>query len=120
MTSVFNTDASLPYNHDLFESLIVKRIKDTKRPLSVMMIPEILLHCEETTDAHSVLAEGNFIPHTMIGQLVRAQWVTVVRKPLHHGKVQSVRDKNGHLHQAIYSWLVKHIEGHPNRIHPRR
>ncbi|KAG5446923.1 hypothetical protein CSKR_113874 [Clonorchis sinensis] len=28
MTSVFNTDASLPYNHDLFESLIVnKRIK---------------------------------------------------------------------------------------------
>ncbi|KER23176.1 hypothetical protein T265_08872 [Opisthorchis viverrini] len=30
MTSVFNTDASLPYNHDLFESLIVKkRVKDT-------------------------------------------------------------------------------------------
>ncbi|GAA51111.1 hypothetical protein CLF_105599 [Clonorchis sinensis] len=25
MTSVFNTDASLPYNHDLFESLIVKK-----------------------------------------------------------------------------------------------
>ncbi|KAG5452473.1 hypothetical protein CSKR_201689, partial [Clonorchis sinensis] len=25
MTSVFNTDASLPYNHDLFESLRVKR-----------------------------------------------------------------------------------------------
>ncbi|KAG5441220.1 hypothetical protein CSKR_102433 [Clonorchis sinensis] len=24
MTSVFNTDASLPYNHDLFESLTVK------------------------------------------------------------------------------------------------
>ncbi|KER23838.1 hypothetical protein T265_08381 [Opisthorchis viverrini] len=24
-TSVFNTDASLPYNHDLFESLIVKK-----------------------------------------------------------------------------------------------
>ncbi|KAG5442591.1 hypothetical protein CSKR_113680 [Clonorchis sinensis] len=23
MTSVFNTDASLPYNHDLFESLII-------------------------------------------------------------------------------------------------
>ncbi|GAA52017.1 oligosaccharyltransferase complex subunit gamma, partial [Clonorchis sinensis] len=30
-TSVFNTDASLPYNHDLFESLIVKkRIKLTR------------------------------------------------------------------------------------------
>ncbi|GAA56208.1 hypothetical protein CLF_110289 [Clonorchis sinensis] len=29
MTSVFNTDASLPYSHDLFESLIVKkRIKN--------------------------------------------------------------------------------------------
>ncbi|KER29677.1 hypothetical protein T265_03778 [Opisthorchis viverrini] len=26
MTSVFNTDASLPYNHDLFESFIVKKI----------------------------------------------------------------------------------------------
>ncbi|GAA53329.1 hypothetical protein CLF_110013 [Clonorchis sinensis] len=25
MTSVFNTDASLPYNHDSFESLIVKK-----------------------------------------------------------------------------------------------
>ncbi|GAA49326.1 hypothetical protein CLF_102871 [Clonorchis sinensis] len=25
MTSVFSTDASLPYNHDLFESLIVKK-----------------------------------------------------------------------------------------------
>ncbi|KER24403.1 hypothetical protein T265_07917 [Opisthorchis viverrini] len=25
MTSVFNTDSSLPYNHDLFESLIVKK-----------------------------------------------------------------------------------------------
>ncbi|KER24116.1 hypothetical protein T265_08157 [Opisthorchis viverrini] len=25
MTSVFNTDASLPYNHDLFESFIVKK-----------------------------------------------------------------------------------------------
>ncbi|KER32510.1 hypothetical protein T265_01388 [Opisthorchis viverrini] len=25
MTSVFNTDASLPYNHDLFESLIAKK-----------------------------------------------------------------------------------------------
>ncbi|KER22167.1 hypothetical protein T265_09673 [Opisthorchis viverrini] len=25
MTSVFNTDASLPYNHDLFKSLIVKK-----------------------------------------------------------------------------------------------
>ncbi|KER33487.1 hypothetical protein T265_00602 [Opisthorchis viverrini] len=25
MTLVFNTDASLPYNHDLFESLIVKK-----------------------------------------------------------------------------------------------
>ncbi|KAG5447169.1 hypothetical protein CSKR_106414 [Clonorchis sinensis] len=25
MTSVFNTDNSLPYNHDLFESLIVKK-----------------------------------------------------------------------------------------------
>ncbi|KAG5453231.1 hypothetical protein CSKR_111918 [Clonorchis sinensis] len=25
MTSVFNTDASLPYNHDLFEILIVKK-----------------------------------------------------------------------------------------------
>ncbi|GAA55581.1 glycogen phosphorylase muscle form [Clonorchis sinensis] len=25
MTSVFNTDASMPYNHDLFESLIVKK-----------------------------------------------------------------------------------------------
>ncbi|KER28732.1 hypothetical protein T265_04519 [Opisthorchis viverrini] len=33
MTSVFNTDASLPYNHDLFESLIVKkRIKQVRRP----------------------------------------------------------------------------------------
>ncbi|KER22527.1 hypothetical protein T265_09419 [Opisthorchis viverrini] len=30
-TSVFNTDASLPYNHDLFESLIVKkRVKYSK------------------------------------------------------------------------------------------
>ncbi|KAG5441531.1 hypothetical protein CSKR_109757 [Clonorchis sinensis] len=25
MTSVFNTDASLSYNHDLFESLVVKK-----------------------------------------------------------------------------------------------
>ncbi|KER29448.1 hypothetical protein T265_03914 [Opisthorchis viverrini] len=25
MTSVFNTGASVPYNHDLFESLIVKK-----------------------------------------------------------------------------------------------
>ncbi|KER20981.1 hypothetical protein T265_10592 [Opisthorchis viverrini] len=32
MTSVLNTDASLPYNHDLFESLIVKkRIKPTRQ-----------------------------------------------------------------------------------------
>ncbi|KAG5444992.1 hypothetical protein CSKR_102599 [Clonorchis sinensis] len=30
MTSVFNTDASLPYNHDLFESLIVKKIIKVK------------------------------------------------------------------------------------------
>ncbi|KAG5454967.1 hypothetical protein CSKR_105904 [Clonorchis sinensis] len=37
MTLVFNTDASLPYNHDLFESLIVKkRIKKltTRSPLT--------------------------------------------------------------------------------------
>ncbi|GAA53784.1 hypothetical protein CLF_111129 [Clonorchis sinensis] len=30
MTSVFNTDASLPYNHDFFESLIVKKKNKAK------------------------------------------------------------------------------------------
>ncbi|KER26778.1 hypothetical protein T265_06059 [Opisthorchis viverrini] len=33
MTSVFNTDASLPYNHDLFESLIVKKRLVAKFPV---------------------------------------------------------------------------------------
>ncbi|KAG5442070.1 hypothetical protein CSKR_102838 [Clonorchis sinensis] len=47
MTSVINTDASLPYNHDLFESLIVKkRIKiDEALRILVEYGSEFLLIC---------------------------------------------------------------------------
>ncbi|KER22078.1 hypothetical protein T265_09731 [Opisthorchis viverrini] len=48
MTSVLNTNASLPYNHDLFESLIVKkRIKCEALKGSLRMFC-LRLHCIPT------------------------------------------------------------------------
>ncbi|KAG5446150.1 hypothetical protein CSKR_106116 [Clonorchis sinensis] len=46
MTSVFNTDASLPHNHDLFESLIVKkRIKKLKTRSLLTSVDSHILQC---------------------------------------------------------------------------
>ncbi|KER27576.1 hypothetical protein T265_05394 [Opisthorchis viverrini] len=72
MTSVFNTDASLPYNHDLFESLIVKkRIKtftqaiwietDNKNATDIGWQPYLVVSPTRHSEDHAVpILEGEF------------------------------------------------------------
>ncbi|KAG5453908.1 hypothetical protein CSKR_111430 [Clonorchis sinensis] len=143
---MFNTDASLPYNHDLFESLIVKKKNkdgttrlhgDTDRILSgrphldrrtIRVLNQSLWLKSLTArqrclagNANALLFLRNNSPHvptpnledqetvfvrplaidqlgmrdsvSVAGTLPRiVQWVAEVRKPPHHGKVQSLRD----------------------------
>ncbi|KAG5445568.1 hypothetical protein CSKR_106926 [Clonorchis sinensis] len=45
MTSVFNTDASLPYNHDLFESLVLKKRINVKGEGTYCQLTTIIPRC---------------------------------------------------------------------------
>ncbi|KAG5443212.1 hypothetical protein CSKR_110559 [Clonorchis sinensis] len=45
MTSVFNTDASLPYNHGLFECLIVKKRINVDREGTYCCLTTIIPRC---------------------------------------------------------------------------
>ncbi|KER27071.1 LOW QUALITY PROTEIN: hypothetical protein T265_13882 [Opisthorchis viverrini] len=131
MTSVFNTDASLPCNHDLFGSLIVKiRIKVDGEGTYLTARQWCL-----AGNANALPFLRNKLPHVptrnMEGQetvFVRpltidqpgmrdyecretlssiVQWIAEVRKPSHHGKVQSLRD--GIQSIAAIAFVAGHI-----------
>ncbi|KER29609.1 hypothetical protein T265_03808 [Opisthorchis viverrini] len=74
MTSVLNTNASLPYNHDLFESLIVeKRIKPDHH-VKVAALGRALSNClitDSPKPTHtSYGSETTFVKHLKTSQFL--------------------------------------------------